>query len=173
MANQLDGIVGYFSTQEALVAATAEVRKSGVREFEVFSPFPIHGLDEVQGLPRSNLPFITLAGGLTGAICGFSLEYLTSVISWPINVGGKPLNSWPAFVPVMFEFTILFAGLSTLIGMLFLNRLPNRTKAPLHPKITCNRFALLIEQNSSDMKSLLEKSGAQDIEVIAQHKGWF
>jgi hypothetical protein len=177
MANQ-NGILGFFSSPEALLAAARGVKEAGFKEFEVFSPFPIHGMDEAQGLERSNVPFITLAGGLTGACCGFLLQFITSVIAWPINVGGKPFNSWPAFIPITFELTILFAGIANLLAMLGLNRLPNLTKASLDPDLTCSKFAVWIYETSASPVSiekahnLLKELGATQIQSLAE-KGWF
>ena len=123
--DQYIGVVGFFDSPQQLLAATQKARDAGFSSMDAYSPFPIHGLEHAQGLKPSPLPMIAFAAGMTGASCGFLLQYWTSVISWPINVSGKPFNSWPAFVPVMFECTILFAGLSTVFGMFFLNRLPN------------------------------------------------
>ncbi len=151
MANkEIAGVIGYFDEPGALLEATQKVRESGVKSLDAFSPYPIHGLEKAQGLERSPLPFITFAAGVTGCVCGFSLQYWTSAVSWPLIVGGKPFNSWPAFIPVTFEATILFAGIATALGMFALNVLPNLTKRSFDPKLTRDRFALLIESKKGE-----------------------
>ena len=142
---QLAGVIGYFTDPNELIVATRKVREARYASFDAFTPYPVHGMDEAQGLERSPLPFITFAAGITGCTLGFSLQYWTSAVDWALNVGGKPFNSWPAFVPVMFECTILFAGLATVAGMFILNRLPNLKYRAFDPRITQDRFALLIE----------------------------
>jgi hypothetical protein len=105
---------------------------------DAYSPFPIEGLAEVIGFKRTQLPLIVLIGGILGGIGGFYLQYWTSVIDYPLIVGGKPYNSWPAFIPVTFETTILGAALAAVLGMLGLNGLP----MPYHPVFNVERFAL-------------------------------
>lgn len=144
-AGQLTGVVGFFDSAEALVAAVRKVKEQNYYSFDSFSPYPIHGIEEAQGLKRSMLPYVTLGAGLTGFCCAFALQYWTSVVDWPINVAGKPFNSWPAFVPILFELTVLFAGLATVAGMFILNRLPNVKTRGFDPAITRDRFALWIE----------------------------
>jgi hypothetical protein len=105
---------------------------------DAYSPFPIEGLAEVIGCKRTQLPLIVLIGGILGGIAGFYLQYWISVIDYPLIVGGKPYNSWPAFIPVTFETTILGAALAAVLGMLGLNGLP----MPYHPVFNVERFAL-------------------------------
>lgn len=192
-ASQLAGVVGFFSGPEVLLEAMKKLKEARYESYDAFSPYPIHGMDHAQGLKRSILPFFTFAAGLTGVSVAFLLEYWTSAVSWPIIVGGKPFNSWPAFVPVMFELTILFAGLSTAFGMFFLNRLPNLNKRSFDPGITSNRFALIIEApvkkmgwgsqesgSSSQYKPFQEKEaqdflksiGASEVRTVTS-EGWF
>ncbi|MGE0616765.1 MAG: DUF3341 domain-containing protein, partial [Bacteriovoracia bacterium] len=143
--NQLAGVLGFFDDPESILHAMEKVRDAKYRAYDAFTPFPIHGMDEAQGLKRSLLPYVSFGAGITGCLVGFGLQYWTSVIDWPINVGGKPMNSWPAFVPVMFELTILFTGIATVFGMFFFNRLPNITRKIFDPAITRDRFAIYIE----------------------------
>ena len=105
---------------------------------DAYSPFPIEGLSEAIGFRKTRLPQIVLAGGIIGCIGGFALQYFTSVIDYPINIGGRPLFSWPAFVPITFECTILLAAFATVLGLLGLNGLPE----PYHPVFNVSRFAL-------------------------------
>ena len=105
---------------------------------DAYSPFPIEELHEALGSHHTRLPLIVLIGGLVGCIGGYALQYWSSVIAYPLNIGGKPLHSWPAFIPVTFECTILVAALSAVLGMLALNGLP----MPYHPVFNVPRFAL-------------------------------
>jgi hypothetical protein len=194
-AKQLAGVIGFFEDAHGLVHATEKVRDENYRYFDCFTPFPIHGLDGAQGLKRSPIPFVTFAAGITGCSLGFLLQYWTSAVDWPLNVGGKPFNSWPAFVPVMFELTILFAGLSTVGAMLLFNGLPNVKRRSFDPRLTNDRFAILIEapllqedQESqaalkkqgknyksfveSEALELLKKLGAKEIKSVYS-EGWF
>jgi hypothetical protein len=127
-----------FDDPTALVAATGRAREEGYRRMDAYSPFPIEELHEALGAPPSRLPFIVLIGGIVGCIGGYALQYWVSVIAYPVNVGGKPMHSWPAFIPVTFECTILAAALAAVLGMLALNGLP----MPYHPVFNVPRFAL-------------------------------
>jgi hypothetical protein len=127
-----------FDDATSLVAATERAHAAGYRRMDAYSPFPIEELHEALGSHHTRLPLVVLIGGLIGCIGGYSLEYWVSAIAYPINVGGKPLHSWPAFIPVTFECTILVAALSCVLGMLALNGLPQ----PYHPVFNVPRFAL-------------------------------
>ena len=132
------GVMAEFDNPEILSAAAERAHAAGYRRMDAYSPFPIEGLAEVIGFKRTQLPLIVLIGGILGGIGGFYLQYWTSVIDYPLIVGGKPYNSWPAFIPVTFETTILGAALAAVLGMLGLNGLP----MPYHPVFNVERFAL-------------------------------
>jgi hypothetical protein len=134
----LHGLMAEFGTPDALVAAARRAYLEGYRAMDAYSPLPVEGLAEAIGFHHTRLPTIVLAGGLAGCIGGFFLQYYLSVVAYPINVGGRPLNSWPAFIPITFELTILVAALSAVLGMLALNGLP----MPYHPVFNVPRFAL-------------------------------
>jgi len=131
------GVVGEFETPEKLIHAVEKVREAGYRRFEAYSPFPVEGLSQAMGLKRNLVPLITLIGGLTGGIGGFGFQYWVAAITYPLNIGGRPFNSWPAFIPVTFELTILGASLAAVFGMLALNKLPQ----PHHPVFNVHRFS--------------------------------
>lgn len=132
------GIMAEFHTPGELVSACRKAYVEGYREMDAFSPIPIRELDEALGLRRTRLPLIVLIGGIIGCVVGFGMQYWVSVYAYPLNIGGKPLNSWPAFIPITFEMTVLFAALSALVGMLALNKMP----MPYHPVFNVPRFAL-------------------------------
>ena len=132
------GVMAEFDNPDMLYAGAERAHAAGYRRMDAYSPFPIEGLAEVIGFKRTQLPLIVLIGGILGGIGGFYLQYWTSVIDYPLIVGGKPYNSWPAFIPVTFETTILGAALAAVLGMLGLNGLP----MPYHPVFNVERFAL-------------------------------
>ena len=142
--NAAHGAVAYFKSAAEVVNAVKAARAKGFHEVETYTPFPIHGMDEHLGLKPSIVPWATFLGGLTGFMTALGLQVYTSAIDWPINVGGKPLISGPAFIPILFELTVLLGGLSTAGFMFFLNGLPSFKANPFDPKITDDRFALYI-----------------------------
>lgn len=127
-----------FDNPSQLVAAARAAYAEGYRQINGYSPFPIEELDEAIGFKHTTLPYIVFAGGVLGAIGGFFLQYWTEVMDYPIIVGGKPFNSWPAFIPITFECTVLGAALAAVFGMLALNKLPQ----PYHPVFNAPSFAL-------------------------------
>src|SRR6202140_2922242 len=130
------GVMGEFGTPDELIHAVEKVREAGYRHLDAYAPFPVEGLSEALGLKRNMVPAICLIGGLRGGLGGFFFQYWVNVIAYPLNIGGRPLNSWPAFIPVTFELTILGAALSAVFGMLALNGLPR----PHHPLFNVHRF---------------------------------
>ncbi|MGK5081881.1 DUF3341 domain-containing protein [Bdellovibrionota bacterium FG-1] len=178
---ELSGVIGFFDDPHALIEATQKVREARYEKFDAFTPYPVHGLDYAQGLKRSPLPFVTLGAGLTGFGLAFVLQYWTSAVDWPLIVGGKPFHSWPAFVPIYFELTVLFAALSTVAAMFIFNGLPNLKRRIFDASLTCDRFALVIEAASgaefkafseSEATEFLKKVGAQEVRSVYT-EGWF
>jgi len=132
------GLMAEFEDPTSLVHATHKAYHEGYRAMDAYSPYPIEELHEALGSHHTRLPLIVLIGGLAGCIGGYLLQYWVSALAYPVNIGGKPLHSWPAFIPVTFECTILVAALSCVLGMLALNGLPQ----PYHPVFNVPRFAL-------------------------------
>ena len=131
------GLMAEFETPTALVAAANQARLAGYRKMDAYSPIPIHELDEALGLERTRLPRLVLLGGILGGLGGYSLQYWASTIAYPLNIGGRPFHSWPQFIPVTFETTVLGAALTCFLGMWALNKLPQ----PYHPVFNVPAFA--------------------------------
>jgi hypothetical protein len=138
MTSMLYGYVAEFDSPESLVKAIHSVRRAGYRRFDAYTPFPVEEVTEAMELHGTGLPPIVLAGGLLGGLAGFSLQYYLSAVAYPLNIAGRPLNSWPAFIPATFELAILGAAFAAVLGMLALNGLP----MPYHPLFNVDRFAL-------------------------------
>lgn len=138
MKTPVFGLMAEFDTPTALAAAARRVREKGYRKVEAYSPFAIEEVNAALGLHNNRLPLIVLIGGILGALTGYLMQYYIAVWDFPINVGGRPLNSWPSFIIITFELTILFAALSTVLGLLGLCGLP----MPYHPVFNVPRFAL-------------------------------
>ena len=134
-------IAAEFDTPEALIAASEKTRDAGYSKFEAYTPFPVHGLADAMGLKRPILAWVIFGGGLAGMALGFGLAYWVSVINLPYNVGGRPLNSWPSFIPITFETTVLIAALTAVVGMIAFNGLPR----PHHPIFNYPRFAQVMD----------------------------
>ena len=132
------GLMAEFSTPHDVVAAARRVHEAGYRKVDAYSPYPMEELSEALDFHHSPLPKLVLAGGIAGAIAGYGLQYWTSVIHYPMNIGGRPLHSWVSFIPPTFEMTILGAALAAVFGMLALNGLPE----PYHPVFNVPTFAL-------------------------------
>lgn len=130
------GLLAEFGTPQDLLKAVRAARRAGYRVMDAHTPYTVRGLSAALGMPRTQVPFIVLAGGLVGAACGYFMQWWTMARDYPLNVGGRPLNSWPVFIPITFEVMILVASLSALFGMLFLNGLPRLN----HPLFNVPRF---------------------------------
>lgn len=132
------GLMAEFETPESLIQAVRKVRQEGYTRIDAYTPFPVEGLAEEVGFHSNLLPMLVLGAGIVGAVGGFALQYWVSTINYPLNIGGRPLNSWPSFIPVTFELTILLAALTAVLGMIALNGLP----MPYHPVFNVPRFAM-------------------------------
>jgi hypothetical protein len=172
MSKPIYGIMAEFDTAAQLFVAARKVREAGYTKTDAFSPYPIHEIDGALGIKKSILPFMILAGGIAGLLGGLALVYYVHVLDYPIIVGGRAHFSLPAFIPPMFELTILFSAATAVLGMLFLNGLPS----PYHPVFNVPRFALasrekfflLIEAKDENYdyaatKSFVEGLGAQEV----------
>ncbi|HTS31177.1 MAG TPA: DUF3341 domain-containing protein [Bryobacteraceae bacterium] len=138
MTKGLYGVVAEFDSPSDLVRAARAAREQGYRKLDAYTPFPVEELTEALHLHKNRLPLIVLIGGILGGLTGFMLQYYVTVVYFPINVAGRPLLSWPAYIIITFELTILFAAISTVLGLLALCGLP----MPYHAMFNVPRFAL-------------------------------
>src|SRR5262245_884068 len=169
------GLLAEFDKTADILHAAAVVRDAGYRRWDVFTPFPVHGMDEAMGLERSKVGWFTFFGGLTGFTCGMLMIWYMNAYNYPIVVGGKPLFSPIFSFPVAYELTILLGAFGSLLGMLFLNRLPRLYhplfRSPRFTKATHDKFFIAIEAtdprfSDSETRKLLEQSGAKHIEEV-------
>jgi hypothetical protein len=171
-AGRFWGLLAEYPDKDTLIRAVGGCSQAGLRKIDAFSPFPIEEIWPRLPKKGTRLPFITLGGAIAGGIIGYAMQYYLSTIDYPINVGGRPLHSWPAFVPVTFELTILGAAFCTVVGMLALNGLPE----PYHPLFNVDRFAdasdrgFFLAVDAADKKfqkvevqSLLKSLGATEV----------
>jgi hypothetical protein len=174
-APALYGIMAEFDNPSDLVAAARRTYQEGYRRINGYSPYPIEELSEAIGFTHTSLPLIVLIGGILGAVGGFFMQYWMEVIDYPLNVGGKPFNSWPAFIPITFECTVLVASFAAVLGMLALNKLPQ----PYHPVFnapnfalaTRDKFFLVLEANDPKFKhgeatQFMKTLGAMDVNDV-------
>ncbi len=143
------GMAAIFETESAVLKAAEKTRESGFRKFDAITPYPVHGMEEACGIKRSWIPYVTFTMGVTGCSLGWLLTWWTSAVNWPLNIGGKPFHSLPAFIPIMFELTILFAALSSVAALLYACGLPKVKPPIIHPDLTCHKFAIFIPQDDS------------------------
>ena len=172
MKTPIYGLMAEFENPTALAAAVRQVRAKGYRKVEAYSPFAIEEVNEALGLHHNRLPLLVLCGGIVGGLAGYFMQYYIAVLAYPLNIAGRPLHSWPAFIIITFELTVLFAALSTVLGLLGLCGLP----MPYHPVFNVPRFALatrekfflLIEKKDPQFeyektKSFMETLDAQEV----------
>lgn len=168
-------VLAEFETPQAIYKACEQVRDAGYQDWDSFTPFPVHGLDKAQGLKSSFLPWIVLCVGLTGTATAIALQYWVHTGGYPLIISGKPLAAWPAYVPIIFELSVLFSAFATVFGMLAINGLP-RLNHPLFnserfERVTDDRFFIAIEStdpkwSDQDTWAFLEGLGATHVEFV-------
>lgn len=173
MAKYVSGVVGFIANEHKLLEAASQTYAAGYRKFDTISPFPIHGMDAAMGLKPSFIPWVTFIAGLTGCTLGGLFTWWTSAVDYGLNVGGKPLWSLPAFIPIMFELTILFGALCSVGAMIIANGLPKVDPPIIDPDLTCDKFAVFIPEteagySAEKAKAHLQSIGAIDIRDVAE-----
>jgi hypothetical protein len=164
-------VIARFSDSDALINAVRLLRAHKFSVYDVYAPYPIHGMDEAMGLRRSRIPWATFIMGLTGLTIALCFQFYAAILDWPLNVGGKPDNSTLAFVPICFELTVLIGGLSTVAALLLRARLfPGKHEQLPIEGVTNDTFALVVRKKDERFDpepaiELLNRSGAQDVEL--------
>src|SRR5215471_4380923 len=153
----------FFENEDDLVAGAAATRRAGFEVYDAYTPFPVHGLDEAVALRRSRLTWIAFAAGAFGLVAALTLQIWTSAYDWPLNVGGKPFNSFPLFIPVAFELTVLFSGLISIAVLFARHRMWLFSKRRVFERVTDDRFVLVLKQSDASFDS--EKA----INLFARH----
>jgi len=137
----IHGLMAEFDAPEQILAAAQRASRDGYTRMDAYTPFPMEELTEALGIRQSKLSLFVLCCGIFGGLGGFFLQYFGAAINYPLNIGGRPLNSWPQFIPITFEMTILFAAIGAVVGMIFRNGLPR----PIHPVFNVDRFELVTQ----------------------------
>lgn len=171
----LYGVMAEFVTPDEYVQALRKVRAAGYTKFDGYSPMPVHGATEAMGLPKNPVALMVLIGGILGGLGGFALATWVSVVAYPVNIGGRPLFSWPAFIPPVFETTVLLASLTAVFGTLALNGLPRH----YHPvwnvagfaRASSDRFFICIEATDpkfdpASAKAFLASLGSHEVSEV-------
>jgi hypothetical protein len=162
-------LVATFSDAETLLAAVRAATSENFRVYDVFAPYPIHGLDHAMGVRRSRLPWVTFVIGALALAFALTFQFYTTVLDWPLNVGGKPDNSTLAFVPICFELTVLLSGLATVAALFLRARLyPGKKELLPAEGVTNDTFALVLRRRETGFdahraRQLLQASGAEEI----------
>jgi hypothetical protein len=167
----LRGVLALYADPDSLLAAASRVREHGFRNVDAYTPYPVHGLSEALGIRKSWVPYVTLVTGISGAALGLLFQIWASAIDWPINIGGKPYVSLPAFIPITFEAGVLLGGTMTLAALLIACGLPNFRAPILDRDLTNDRFGLFIpdagpDWNDSRAIQFLQSTGPVDLRVI-------
>lgn len=174
MAKYQSGLAGIWNDEHELMEAAKKLRDSGFKKFDAITPFPVHGMEEAIGIKRSFIPWVTFIAGLTGGSLGLLFTWWTSAVNFPINVGGKPFFSLPAFIPIIFELTILFAALSSVGALFVVCKLPKVDPPIIDPDLTSHKFALFVPKDDvgydeTKLEKLFKDHGAQVVKKVAEY----
>lgn len=170
----LGGMAAIFLEEAQVVAAARKVRESGFTKFDAISPYPIHGMEEACGIKRSWIPYVTFIAGIAGLLSALALTYYTSVVDWPINIAGKPLFSLPAFIPIIFELTVLFAALCSVVALFVVTKMPRLDPPVIDKDLTSHKFAIFIPETDTGysedrISRLFNELGANEIKKVSEY----
>lgn len=174
MARPIGGLAAIFLDEHQTVHAANKCREMGMKHFDAISPYPIHGMEAAVGIKRSVIPYVTFVGGLMGLAVGLLVTIWTSAYDWPINVGGKPMNSLPAFIPICFELTVLFAALSSVAALAYFCGLPKLDPPVIDPDLSSHKFAIFVPENehgydAGKLEPFFRELGAADVRRVAEY----
>ncbi|MEK6774697.1 MAG: DUF3341 domain-containing protein [Bdellovibrionota bacterium] len=174
MARGIGGIAAIFLEEHAVLEAARKTKSEGFTKFDAISPYPIHGMEEACDIKRSWIPYVTFVTGTIGLVSGLLLTWWTSAVSWPINVGGKPFFSLPAFIPIIFELTILFAALSSVGALFYACGLPKIDPPVIDPDLTSHKFAIFVPENDTGydvakLERMFKDLGAVEVKKVAEY----
>lgn len=170
----MSGIAGIFVDEHKTVAAANRCREMGFKKFDAITPYPVHGMEEAVGIKRSMIPWVTFFGGLFGCGIGLALTIWVSAYDWPINIGGKPLISLPAFIPICFELTILCAALSSVAAFGYYSGIPKIDPPVIDPDLTSHKFAVYVPSDDvgydeGKIENLFREMGAVEVKKVAEY----
>ncbi|MFN8792073.1 MAG: DUF3341 domain-containing protein [Bdellovibrionales bacterium] len=171
---RLGGYAGIWTDEHKVVEAARKVRSMGYSKFEAISPYPVHGMEDACGIERSPIPYITFGAGMAGFVFGLWLTWWTSAVNWPINVGGKPFWSLPAFIPIMFELTVLFAALCSVGALFYYCKLPQVDPPVIDPDLSSHKFAIFVPENDTGydeakLAQVFKELGAIETKKVAEY----
>lgn len=171
---RLGGFAGIWTDEHKVVEAARRVHSMGFTKFDAISPYPIHGMEEACGIKRSPIPYVTFGAGLVGLAFALWLTWWTSAVNWPVNIGGKPFFSLPAFIPILFELTVLFAALSSVAALFYFCNLPQVDPPVIDPDLTSHKFAIFVPENETGydegkLDKLFKELGASETKKVAEY----
>lgn len=170
---RLGGFAGIWTDEHKVVEAARRIHSMGFSKFDAITPYPVHGMEEACGIKRSPIPYVTFIAAMVGLISGLLLTWWTSAVNWPINVGGKPFFSLPAFIPILFELTVLFAALSSVGALFYYCNLPQVDPPVIDPDLTSHKFAIFVPVNDSGydemkLEQMFREMGAVETKKVVE-----
>lgn len=170
---RIGGYAGIWTDEHMVVEAARKVHSMGFSKFDAITPYPVHGMEDACGIKRSMIPYVTFAAGSVGLIGGLLLTWWTSAVNWQVNIGGKPFFSLPAFIPIIFELTILLAALSSVGALFVLCKLPQVDPPVIDPDLTSHKFAIFVPENDTGydegkLDQLFKSMGAVETKKVAE-----
>lgn len=170
----IGGIAGIWMDEHKVVAAARKTREAGFVKFDAITPYPVHGMEEACDIKRSSIPYVTFIAALVGGSSGLLLTWWTSAVNWPLNIGGKPFFSLPAFIPIIFELTILFAALSSVVALFYHAKMPRSCPPVIDPDLTCHKFAIFIPENdkgydAGKIEQMFKSLGATEVKKVSEY----
>jgi hypothetical protein len=174
MSKYVSGFAGLWEDEYKFVEASKKCYDMGYTNLDAITPYPVHGMEEALHIKRSNIPYVTFIAGLIGCSAGLWLTWWTSAVNWPVNVGGKPPFSLPAFIPVIFELTVLFAALSSVAALFVFCNLPKVNPPLIDEDVTSHKFAIFIPKDGGSydeakLAQLFKDLGATEVKKIAEY----